>query len=234
MTVTGRKEIRVWEYAGHPHGGVESSTPREPLGYEPYRSAVVPTPLESPHRVCTAHRPGSTWCVSATVPTTGKSGKWRLLLAFLAVFLLCSWESVKQTTRFAILFFFLWARSQLRPRPPHKLKFLEHTQLDRNTHTHTHTHIHTSSFGPLPTNTRDEHPCLQRDYNPGSNNRAASDLRVGTHGHRNHSLHELSKWFVLHNTTVNIGFRVSSIGRCSLSGCTTSKEMSLFLFEIVL
>jgi len=205
VTVTGRKEIRIWEYAGHPHGGVESSTPREPLGYEPYRSAVVPTPLESPHRVCTAHRPGSTWSVSATVPTTGKSGKWRLLLAFLVVFLLCSCGSVKQTTRFATYAFSCGTRTHLGLRPPHKSLFLDHTQLHRNTHTRT------SSSGLLLMNTTDEHPNFHWDYNPGSSNRAASDLRVRPHGHWYYSLYELSKRYVLHNTTVNIVFLMNIV-----------------------
>jgi hypothetical protein len=77
VTVTGREKIGIREHAGNPHGGVESSTSWEPPWDKPYRSAVVPTSLESPHRVCIAHRPRSSRSVGASVSASGKSGKWR-------------------------------------------------------------------------------------------------------------------------------------------------------------
>ena len=68
--------------------------------------------------------------------------------------------------------------TQLGPKPPHCRGFyVDHTQL-RHTHTHTHTHVGLServispSQRPLlpqhTTNTRDEHPCHQRDSNARS------------------------------------------------------------------
>jgi hypothetical protein len=85
--------------------------------------------------------------------------------------------------------------AQLGTRPPRSLVFLDHTQLDIHTHTHTHTRYDSSkrvispSQTPLPkqhtTNTRDEHPCSQRDSNPDSSTPAAADLCLKPHGHGN-------------------------------------------------
>jgi hypothetical protein len=60
--------------------------------------------------------------------------------------------------------------------------------------THTHTRqdsserVISSTQRPLPTqrttNTRDEHPCPQRDSNPDPSNEAAADPRLGPRGHR--------------------------------------------------
>ena len=49
---------------------------------------------------------------------------------------------------FLVVFFFLGATAEMRPRLPHFLRFLDHTQLD----THTHTQLDTHTHGTAPVN----------------------------------------------------------------------------------
>ena len=75
-----------------------------------------------------------------------------------------------------------------------------YTHTYTHTHTHTHTLTHTRSVGILctsdqhvtepatyttQTNIQDEYACPQLDSNPLSNNKAATDLSLRPHSHRN-------------------------------------------------